>query len=70
MGQTMDQMKMINQLRKAQKELKNEICQYGGREAEISMLIFRLLQELSSQQGENSLCLVHKYYPHCLGLNQ
>ena len=25
MGQTMDQMKMVNQLRKAQKELKNEI---------------------------------------------
>ena len=25
MGQTMDQMKLINQLRKAQKELKNEI---------------------------------------------
>lgn len=27
MGQTMDQMKMINQLRKAQKELKNEIVE-------------------------------------------
>lgn len=27
MGQTMDQMKMLNQLRKAQKELKNEIVQ-------------------------------------------
>ena len=27
------------------KELKNEICQYGGRDAEISTLIFRLLQE-------------------------
>lgn len=38
-------------------ELKNEICQYGGRDAEISTLIFRLLQELSSQQGENSLPL-------------
>lgn len=27
MGQTMDQMKMINQLRKAQKDLKNEIVE-------------------------------------------
>lgn len=27
MGQTMDQMKMLNQLRKAQKELKNEIVE-------------------------------------------
>ena len=27
MGQTMDQMKMVNQLRKAQKELKNEIVE-------------------------------------------
>lgn len=27
MGQTIDQMKMINQLRKAQKELKNEIVE-------------------------------------------
>ena len=27
MGQTMDQMKMINQLRKTQKELKNEIVE-------------------------------------------
>ena len=27
MGQTMDQMKLINQLRKAQKELKNEIVE-------------------------------------------
>ena len=27
MGQTMDQMKMINQMRKAQKELKNEIVE-------------------------------------------
>ena len=27
MGQTLDQMKMINQLRKAQKELKNEIVE-------------------------------------------
>ena len=37
------------------KELKNEICQNGGRNAEISTLIFRLLQELSSQQGENTM---------------
>ena len=27
MGQTMDQMKLLNQLRKAQKELKNEIVE-------------------------------------------
>lgn len=27
MGQTMDQMKMLNQLRKAQKELKNEVVE-------------------------------------------
>ena len=27
MGQTLDQMKMINQLRKAQKELKNEMLE-------------------------------------------
>ena len=27
MGQTMDQMKLVNQLRKAQKELKNEIVE-------------------------------------------
>lgn len=27
MGQTMDQMKMLNQLRKAQKELKNELVE-------------------------------------------
>ena len=27
MGQTLDQMKMVNQLRKAQKELKNEIVE-------------------------------------------
>ena len=37
------------------KELKQEICDHGGRNEEISILIFRLIQELNRQQGENTI---------------
>ncbi len=39
MGQTMDQMKMINQLRKAQKELKNEIVEVEAGEGAVVIQI-------------------------------
>jgi len=39
MGQTMDQMKMINQLRKAQKDLKNEIVEVEAGEGAVVVQI-------------------------------
>jgi len=39
MGQTMDQMKMLNQLRKAQKELKNEIVEVEAGDGAVTIQI-------------------------------
>ena len=39
MGATMDQMKMINQLRKAQKELKNEIVEVEAGDGAVTVQI-------------------------------
>ena len=39
MGQTMDQMKMLNQLRKAQKELKNEIVEVEAGDGAVTVQI-------------------------------
>lgn len=39
MGQTIDQMKMINQLRKAQKELKNEIVEVEAGDGAVNVQI-------------------------------
>ena len=39
MGQTMDQMKMLNQLRKAQKELKNEIVEVEAGDGAVKVQI-------------------------------
>ena len=39
MGQTMDQMKMLNQLRKAQKELKNEIVEVEAGDGAVTLQI-------------------------------
>ena len=43
MGQTMDQMKMLNQLRKAQKDLKNEIVEV---EAGVGAVVVQINGEL------------------------
>ena len=39
MGQTMDQMKMLNQLRKAQKDLKNEIVEVEAGDGAVTVQI-------------------------------
>lgn len=39
MGQTMDQMKLVNQLRKAQKELKNEIVEVEAGDGAVTVQI-------------------------------
>lgn len=39
MGQTMDQMKMLNQLRKAQKDLKNEIVEVEAGDGAVKVQI-------------------------------
>ena len=49
MGQTMDQMKMINQLRKAQKELKNEIVEV---EAGDGAVVIQITGELKIKKVE------------------
>ena len=49
MGQTMDQMKLLNQLRKAQKELKNEIVEV---EAGDGAVIIQINGELKVKKVE------------------
>ena len=49
MGATMDQMKMINQLRKAQKELKNEIVEV---EAGDGAVVIQITGELKIKKVE------------------
>ncbi len=49
MGQTMDQMKMINQLRKTQKELKNEIVEV---EAGDGAVVIQITGELKIKKVE------------------
>ena len=49
MGQTMDQMKMLNQLRKAQKELKNEIVEV---EAGDGAVVIQITGELKIKKVE------------------
>ena len=54
MGQTMDQMKMINQLRKAQKDLKNEIVEV---EAGDGAVVVQINGELNFHGGTH--CFLH-----------
>ena len=49
MGQTMDQMKMLNQLRKAQKDLKNEIVEV---EAGDGAVVIQITGELKIKKVE------------------